>query len=110
MTGGAAESGDLQRFRAAVTMHLGLQFDDARAGVLQETLRTRVAANGGRVGQYLDALSSAQCPRRELGALAEMLTVTETYFFRNEEQLDAFAEVALPARATARGTGNQVNV
>src|SRR5207244_1309096 len=38
----------------------------------------------------------------ELGALAEELTVTETYFFRNMDQFRALTEVALPDRIRAR--------
>jgi hypothetical protein len=41
--------------------------------------------------------------RSEIGALAQELTVGETYFFRNHEQFQALAEVVLPARVRARG-------
>src|SRR4029078_5128418 len=38
----------------------------------------------------------------ELTALAEDLSITETYFFRHSEQFRALREIALPERVAAR--------
>jgi chemotaxis protein methyltransferase CheR len=101
---------DIARFRALVRARLGLHFDDARTGILEETLNARSVARGLSAAEYLELLSGTACPRRELHSLAERLTVTETYFFRNSEQLDAFATCALSERAAARGPAGRVRV
>jgi chemotaxis protein methyltransferase CheR len=47
--------------------------------------------------EYLEALESAAPGDAELRALAERLTVGETYFFRHQVQLEALVEKVLPA-------------
>jgi len=53
---------------------------------------------------YVNGLEAVRGADPELRALAQELTVTETYFFRNAEQLSALTEVALPegARSSRR--------
>jgi chemotaxis protein methyltransferase CheR len=90
------DAADVERFRRVVGRRLGLHLDETRLGTLAELLRQRVqASHATRVGWYLDQLSSATDDAGELHALAEHLTVGETYFFRDPDQLRAFAEVAL---------------
>lgn len=84
----------IERFRAVVYRRLGLSFEDAKLGMLADVLRRRLGATGTGYDEYVAHLEEAA--REELGALAEDLTVTETYFFRGREQLQAFSEVAVP--------------
>jgi chemotaxis protein methyltransferase CheR len=86
---------DLERFRAAVTQRLGLYFDDAKLGFLGEVLQQRIGKLGRTGDSYLRSLENEPVGE-ELAALAEELTVTETYFFRNKEQYHALAEIVLP--------------
>ncbi|HEY8088171.1 MAG TPA: CheR family methyltransferase [Polyangiaceae bacterium] len=100
---------DLERFRDVVARHLGLHFDDARLGTLADVLERRRHRVRESAAGYVARLE-AESPRRdELRALAQELTVGETYFFRNIEQLRAFAEVALP-RAMGRPDGRPLRV
>ena len=46
----------------------------------------------------------------EISALAEDLTITETYFFRHAEQFRALAELALPERVAARGDATRLRL
>ena len=92
---------DLARLRDLLAKRLGLQFDDKRGPQLEEVLRTRAGQHGLSARGYLDRLATAW--HAELAALAEAVTINETYFFRNIEQFDALAEVALPERVRARG-------
>ena len=88
-----AGAADVERFRAAVARRLGLQFDDGKLSFLGEVLQRRL---GRRCAyDYLSGLEEAPSSD-EIGALARELTVGETYFFRNNEQFRALAEVALP--------------
>jgi len=94
-------SGGVERLRALAAKRLGLRFDEGKSVFLAEVLQRRLDHTGRRLDDYLLRLES-EAPADELRALAQELTVTETYFFRNMEQLRALQEVALPARALAR--------
>src|SRR3981081_829584 len=88
---------DVERFRSAIIRRIGLQFDDARFGFLGEVLQRRLDKLGRSSNDYLLALE-AQPANGEIHALARELTVGETYFFRNDEQFRALADVVLPER------------
>ncbi len=93
---------DLERFRAAIVRQIGLQFDDAKLGFLRQVLARRLDRYSGSGACYLRKLEG-EPGRSELGALAQELTVGETYFFRHNDQFRTLADVALPERMRARG-------
>jgi chemotaxis protein methyltransferase CheR len=95
----------VERFRSVITAQLGLAFDDAKTDYLGEVLRRR---GGDHLHAYLDRLAAGNS--EELGALAEELTVGETYFFRHREQMLALAEVALPERMRARASARTLRI
>ena len=103
-------SSHLARFRAVVAARLGLQFDASRSGELAEVLEKLGGANLGGLEPYLTRLEDARPQYDDVRALARHLTVGETYFFRNPEQLRAFAEVALPERIASRATPGKVRI
>jgi chemotaxis protein methyltransferase CheR len=80
---------------------IGLQFEDVKLAFLEEVLQRRVTRLASSSASYLATLEQRP-PRRELAALAQELTVGETYFFRHNDQFRALAEVALPERMRAR--------
>jgi chemotaxis protein methyltransferase CheR len=91
----------LDAFRDAVGARIGLQFDDGKLDLLADVAAQRVDALGTTVEAYLTRLAAGEEPD-EIRALAERLTVGETYFFRNRNDLDAFLHTVLPARMQAR--------
>jgi chemotaxis protein methyltransferase CheR len=95
-----AGAGDTETFRRAIACRLGLQVEDARLGALAALLGQRLEQLHCTAQAYLHDLehgrSSTECV-----ALAQELTVAETYFFRHIEQFQALAETALPARMRA---------
>jgi chemotaxis protein methyltransferase CheR len=93
---------ETQRFRATLSQRIGLRFDDAKLGYLGEVLKRRIATCGGDCAAYLSELEREPSPS-EISALARELTVGETYFFRNNEQFQALAEVVLPERVRVQG-------
>jgi chemotaxis protein methyltransferase CheR len=93
--------GELERFRAAIVSRIGLQFDDAKFAFLGKVLQRRLVQHGRICAAYLDELEDDPA-RDELSALAQELTVCETYFFRHLDQFHALAEAALPQRMRAR--------
>lgn len=102
----ALRANDVEHFRCMIANRLGLQFEDRKLGFLGEVLRRRLDASG-RVGE---AWLSFEPSREELGALAQELTVSETYFFRHMDQFRAFAEVALPERVRAQADRRRLRV
>lgn len=90
----------VERFRQLLAARLGLQFAETPMPWLGDVLDRRVSASGLAVEQYLGRLDLAM-PDGEPGALAQELTVGETYFFRNAEQFDALRDRVVPERMGA---------
>ncbi|GAA3196428.1 CheR family methyltransferase [Dactylosporangium siamense] len=95
-----ARDEDIVRLRELLSTRLGMTFDDKRDPQLAEVLKARATQHGLTGRGYLDRLGTAW--NNELAALAEAVTINETYFFRNIEQFNVLAEVVLPARVRAR--------
>jgi chemotaxis protein methyltransferase CheR len=101
----AFDGADLERLRTLLRGRLGLQLEAGTRDGLAEALAERMRESGcDRFATYWPRLASAATASAELRALVERVTVGETYFFRNQDQLAAFVEVALPDRARARAT------
>lgn len=98
-----AAPSELARFRSAIVEQIGLYFDDAKLAFLDEVLQRRVKRLACSKANYVSQLEDRPAPC-ELAALAQELTVGETYFFRHNDQFVALAEVALPERMRARET------
>jgi chemotaxis protein methyltransferase CheR len=94
---------DIGRFRSLLTLRTGLFFDETRLAFLQEVLERRLAGFAGDAAAYFAALED-KASAEEVLALAEEITVGETYFFRHLDQLRAYSEVALAERVLARGS------
>ena len=97
---------DLERFRGNVARLLGLQFDETRLESLADVLERLVSGNSA--DQYLQRLDNASSSSDEARVLARELTVGETYFFRNADQFNAFAEVVLPERLAANAASRRL--
>jgi len=94
----------IERFRVVVAHRLGLALDPAGPTSPGAVLASRLAATALGGEDYLRRLEAAGLDG-ELGALAQQLTVGETYLFRNAAQFRALGEVALPALTGGRGGG-----
>lgn len=99
----------VEQFRRVLTARLALRFDDDKTEFLTRVLDERVEARGsGSPETYLARLSDAN--GEEFGALAERLTVGETYFFRNAQDVQAFTGAVLPERIRARVAERRLRV
>lgn len=94
-------SATVERFRTLIRRRMGLDFEDAKLTFLSEVLEARLEAERLQPPAYLDRLENPK-ERGEIGELARVLTVPETYFFRNIAQFHALEQSALPARMRAR--------
>jgi chemotaxis protein methyltransferase CheR len=98
------ESARLERMRAVLAARLGHEYADDKLDFVVQVLRQRAATAGDAgVDQYLDRISSCPNGSPELGALAEELTVTETFFLRSSDHFRVLTEVVV-AEARRRGT------
>lgn len=92
----------VERLRALVGERLGLALEEARLPELHQAAEERLRARGASgLEGYLDLLADPVTGPEELRALADRVTVGETYFFRHTAQLAAFTEEILPALAPA---------
>ena len=88
-------AGDLDDFAHAIERHFGHQQDARRRADLGVLLEGRMSAGGARdYAAYRRLLGRAG--GEEWAALAPLLTVPETYFFRMPEHFEALAAEALP--------------
>ncbi|HEY1536863.1 MAG TPA: CheR family methyltransferase, partial [Polyangiaceae bacterium] len=107
---GALSSADIERFRAAVALRLGIWFDDQKFDFLANVLERRLLALTDASSVYLSKLETRADIQAELRELAQELTVGETYFFRHTDQFRAFSEVALVSRIEARSAVRQLRL
>ena len=92
---GRLVAGDLEDFAQAIERRFGHQQDTRRMADLAVLLERRLQAAGvGGYGEYRRLLERAG--GGEWAALAPLLTVPETYFFRMPEHFEALALEALP--------------
>ncbi|BDG08804.1 CheR family methyltransferase [Anaeromyxobacter paludicola] len=96
-----------ERLREAARQTLGLQLDASRLADLEDLAEERRTALGlADVEAWLARLEAGE-PEEE-GAVARRLTVGETYFFRNENDLKAFVGEVVPERVRARGADRRL--
>ncbi|HEX9602750.1 MAG TPA: CheR family methyltransferase [Myxococcales bacterium] len=99
---------EVERFRELVSRRLGLHFDDGKLDFLGDVLRKRLGATQcPEPASYLDRLGAAPA---ELRAVAQQLTVSETYFFRNADHQRAFVETAVRDRMRARAAQRHLRI
>jgi chemotaxis protein methyltransferase CheR len=99
----APQSHELERLRVLVAARLGLDYTSDKLDYLASVAEKRREANGcASFEQYIDGLALPSSGAAELRTLAQELTVTETFFFRNADHFQVFKKVVLE-NARARG-------
>jgi chemotaxis protein methyltransferase CheR len=99
----ALAGADVECFRALVARRLGLYFEDAKLDFLADILQRRMESTRCDLfSLYQRRIASSANEHEELCALADQLTVNETYFFRYADHFRAFAEVVVPNRIQAQ--------
>jgi chemotaxis protein methyltransferase CheR len=94
---------DIEQFRTIVARRFGLHYEDGKLDYLAEVARQRMELVGSaHFESYLKRLISSPGGSDEFRALAEQLTVNETFFFRNADNFRAFAGIVLPERIRAK--------
>jgi len=88
---------DFISIRNLVYEHTGMHFGENKVYFFKKRLQKRMEIHGfSRVNEYIKYLKYFDRNGREFQELVNLLTVNETYFFREFSQLEVFAEVCLP--------------
>lgn len=105
---------DIEQFRSILTCHLGLQFEDDKLDYLADVMLQRMHSVGcarfESCSAYIAHLNASPKASAEWRALAEQLTVNETFFFRNSDNFLALAENVLPERIRAKAQTKQLRI
>ena len=102
---------DIECFRNLVAKHLGLHFEDGKLDFLADVLRRHMARTGcDHFSSFYQRLVSCTSESAETRALAEELTVCETYFFRYADHFRALTEMVVPDRIRARAHCRQLRI
>ena len=89
--------GEFIALRDLIKEYSGINFDEDKKYLLQRRLAPRLKATGARTfEEYAWQLRYGSRGRRELEEAVDRVAVNETYFFREDYQLRAFAEEILP--------------
>ncbi len=98
------------KIRDLLTDYCGVCLTDDNRGRLGRILSGRLQENGLRdVADYVRVLEDSG-PEGELARLVDEITNNETYFFREEFQLEAFADEVLPELLKRRRRRRRLNV
>ena len=97
---------EFERLRNFIYEQTGLFFSSVRKPILEKKVAERIKAAGARgVNVYLKTLMGPMTGAREFQTLLDAITVTETSFFRDTAQIDAFAKKIVPEIVKARMEG-----
>ncbi len=84
-------------YRDFIYKQSGIYFTENKKYLLEGRVSKRLEAhNMTDYNEYLQFISSPLNMRKELQSLFEVITINETYFFRNEPQFHALQNVILP--------------
>jgi chemotaxis protein methyltransferase CheR len=99
--------------RGVIYDYCGIWFDDDATFLIQRRLSPRVEALAlADFGEYYRFLRSStpEARRNELEEIVERVTTNETYFFREQYQLDAFRDEILPELHQRQVRGERLTV
>lgn len=87
---------DFQKFQEFFYRKTGIQFDNAKRYFVDKRLVERIEANGCDGFRSYFTMLRFQASGAELQALVNLMTINETYFFREEYQFDCLVNSILP--------------
>jgi chemotaxis protein methyltransferase CheR len=99
---------DLTPFKNLIKERCGLHFEDSRTASLSEGIRNRMAESGiASYPKYLDCLMYDQ---DEFHCLVNLLTVNETYFFREPVHLQLLTQRIIPELLAQKKTEKKIRI
>ncbi len=97
--------------RDLIHEHSGIYFEEDKMYLLKRRLAARLEVTGTRnFSEYTRLLRYGSRGRRELEEAVDRVAVNETYFFREDYQLRAFADEILPEIRWERPRGKRLSI
>jgi len=97
---------DFIKLRDIIYLKSGIYFTESKKYLLEGRISKRVTENKlSSFTEYVNLLNSPACTQEEINELCDTVTINETYFFRGEEQLEAFEKIVVP-ELMRKKTGN----
>jgi chemotaxis protein methyltransferase CheR len=92
-----------RKFRDFIYEQCGISFTENKKYLLEGRIAKRLEAhNLATFDDYFRLISTSASAREELPSLFEVVTINETYFFRNPPQFEALEQVILPEILAAK--------
>lgn len=101
---------DLDKIRRLMLKTTGMLFDVHKNYYLMSRIEQRCQELGVSTFQEYYATILAEHPDQELSRFIEVMTINETYFFRDYPQLKGFAEVIIPQIIARKRAQNDFNL
>jgi chemotaxis protein methyltransferase CheR len=93
-----------EKWRSFIYESCGIYFQDNKKYLLESRLNKRVTYLGlNSFDEYLDYLKFNTNRNLEMRYLYEAITINETFFFRNQPQLDALVSTVIPQLLEQKG-------
>jgi chemotaxis protein methyltransferase CheR len=105
------EPDEFRLLRELFNQHCGLTFGVEARAVMERRLRERVSILGLQsFGEYYQLLRSPERGRAELEEATDLITINETYFFREDYQLRAYQNEILPKLAQTPDCRERISI
>lgn len=105
------EMAEFRLLRELFNEHCGILFGPETRPIIERRLRDRIAALGlHSFSEYYQLLRFEERGRAELDEATDLITINETYFFRETYQLRAYREEILPMLRTGPAARDRLNV
>lgn len=101
---------DFLKFREFFYRKTGIRFDDAKRYFVDKRLVDRIRACGCRDFRDYFAMLRFEASGAEMQALVNIMTVNETYFFREDYQFNCLVDEILPEIAAGKERGQTIRI
>jgi len=101
---------DFERFRDFFYRKTGIRFEDSKRYFVDKRLLERMAKTGHQSFRSYFTFMRFQASGEEVQELINIMTVNETYFFREEYQFDCMVENILDEIAKQKGSGAEIRI
>ncbi|HHT9138819.1 MAG TPA: CheR family methyltransferase, partial [Candidatus Wunengus sp. YC60] len=101
---------DFDKFRQYIESRTGMHFDDSKQNSLKISIDSRMAAlDIKEYSAYYSLITANATGKKEFDELLDIILIKETFFFRDERQLNVLTKNILPDLA-ARKNGKEIKI
>src|SRR5476649_749247 len=101
---------DFRKFRHLFYRKTGIQFEDSKRYFVDKRLAERIEKTGSDTFRNYFMMLRFDATGAELQALVNLMTVNETYFFREDYQFDCLVNSILPEIVAAKTDGIPIRI